>query len=852
MGKALIIAEKPSVAAELSKALAKAPEMSRFKKHGEKDYFENDTHIIAAAVGHLVELPLPTEGGKKMKWDLEKLPILPQKFELKPIDKTKKRFQLLKKLMSSKEVDLLINACDAGREGELIFRYLLEAAKVDKPVKRLWMQSMTSQALVSAFAALRSDEEMKPLAAAARCRSESDWLVGINGTRALTAYNSRYGGFIKTPVGRVQTPTLTILVNREREILAFRDRAYFEIHADFDVAAGTYGSRWFLESFKKDADPEAKAERLWALEEAEAIVARCRDREGAVEEKSKPKKESPPLLYDLTSLQRDASNRFGFSARRTLQIAQSLYERHKALTYPRTDSRYLPEDYGKVIVDTLKTLAEGESGSAREVAAFARQVVDGGMVKTGNRRIFNSAKVSDHFAIIPTGKLPGARLNEAESRIYDAVVRRFVAVFFGAAEFLVTTRVTRIDRDAFRTTGKVLVSPGWQAVYGKEARASTADNGEESSSALVPVDAGEKARNSGIDLKAKKTKPPPRYNEATLLSAMEGAGKLVEDEELREAMSERGLGTPATRASIIEGLIHDLYVHRDGRSLIATAKGIRLIDQLESINLETLCAPKLTGDWEFRLKEMEHDRLDRKTFMDDIRTMTVDIVARIRTAMDNEPEYPSLDAKCPDCGSSPLRQTEVHYSCPSPKCRFRLGKVVASRPFSEEEVKKLLESGSVGPLSGFRSRSGNEFSATLQRDEKGKVAFVFDDEGQEKPELEDPIADCPLCLEAGRSSRIHATAESYVCEGYYEDPKCPARLPKNLLKVAIPREQAVKFFTAGRTDVIEQFISKRGRPFSASLVLNRKGEKLIEWEFPPRRPRTSSKKAAIKKSDKSG
>ena len=555
---------------------------------------------------------------------------------------------------------------------------------------------------------------------------------------------------------------------------------------------------------------------------------------------------------NILAMSLQCSNRFGFSAKRTLQIAQSLYERHKALTYPRTDSRYLPGDYDKVVVDTLKALAKGGSGGAGEVASFARQVIDKGMVKAANRRVFNSAKVSDHFAIIPTGTPPGARLSEAEGKIYDAVVRRFVAVFFEAAESLVTTRITRIEADAFKTTGKILVNPGWLAVYGKESQTAKTESDEESVSILVPVDAGEKARNSAIDLKEKKTKPPPRYNEATLLSAMEGAGKLVEDEELRAAMSERGLGTPATRASIIEGLIHDRYVHRDGRNLVGTAKGIRLIDQLESIDLRTLCAPKLTGDWEFKLKEMEHARLDRKTFMDDIRVMTIDIVERIRTAMDNEPEYPPLNAACPDCGSSPLSQTEVHYSCPSPKCRFRIAKIVASRAIAEEEVKKLLETGSVGPLSGFRSRSGNEFAAILQRDEKGKVAFVFDDEGQEKPELEDPIAECPLCREAGRSGRIHAIAEAYVCEGYYEDPKCPARLPKNLLKVEIPREQAVKFFTAGRTDVIEQFISKRGRPFSASLVLNGKGEKLIDWEFPPRRPRAARKKAGGKKPDKPG
>jgi DNA topoisomerase-3 len=842
MGKALIIAEKPSVAAALSKALAKAPGVSRFTKNKKLETYENDTHIIAAAIGHLVELPLPKHDGKSLRWEIGNLPIMPDTFDLKPIDKTKKRFNLLKKLMKSKEVDLLVNACDAGREGELIFRYLVEAAGVKKPVKRLWMQSMTSQSLVDAFTRLRSDEEMLPLASAAKCRSESDWLVGINGSRALTAFNSRHGGFVLTPVGRVQTPTLAILVSREKEIRRFEPRTYYEIAADFEVAAGIYSSHWFREDFRKTEDPHHRAERLWDEGEARAIVDRCRGRKGTVEETRKPKKQSPPLLYDLTSLQRDASNRFGFSATRTLQAAQSLYEKHKALTYPRTDSRFLPEDYAGVVRNTLKALADAGEKAPRDLDAFARRALDEGRVKPGNRRIFNNARVSDHFAIIPTGIVPGARLSDGERKIYEAVTRRFVASFFDAAEFLITTRITRVESDAFRTSGKVLTAPGWLAVYGKEAR-EVQGNGDEGK-VLVPIVQGEDARNTSMEAEEKKTKPPARYTEATLLSAMESAGKLVEDEELRAAMKERGLGTPATRAAIIEGLIKDKYVHREGRTLFATAKGIRLVDLLvERIRLDSLCSPELTGEWEYKLKEMEQGRLERDVFMKDIRTMTEDIVVKIKEAMKAPPPVlPDLDTRCPACGAAPMKQTEEHYSCSSAKCKFRLRKTVASRELAEEEARELMETGSVGPLEGFLNRSGEEFTTTLRLDEKFKVSFSYDNGARDGTELDNPIGPCPLCAKEGRSGQLHAAPDAYVCDQHFTEAKCPARLPRMLLRVQIPQEQALKFFNEGKTDVIENFISRKGRPFSASLVLGSGKDKLIEWNFPPSK-RGSGKRA---------
>src|SRR5947208_5678024 len=562
MSKTLVIAEKPSVASDLARALG------GFKKEG--DHFENDRYIIASAIGHLVELALPSElDVKRGKWSFANLPIIPDEFELKPIEKTKARFNALKRLIQRKDVDLLINACDVGREGELIFRYLVKLSGSKKPIRRLWLQSMTTESIRSAFQHLRSNEEMIPLAKAAVCRSESDWLVGINGTRAMTAFNNKTGGFQLTPVGRVQTPTLAILAEREEKIHDFKPRTFFEVSADFEVKAGTYRSRCFREDFAKDGDEDARAERIWEKAAAEEIKNRCLGKIGNATEERKPTTQAPPLLYDLTSLQRDANAR-GFSAKRTLQIAQQLYERFKVITYPRTDSRYLPEDYLATVRSTLGKIEN----------QHARKVLQNNWVRP-SKRIFNNAKISDHFAIVPTGTAPHG-LDEVQQKIYDMIVRRFVAVFFPVAQFEVTTRITRVETDAFKTEGKIVKDTGWLAVYGRE---SAGENGEES---LVSIKPNEPAKVLDVEITENETKPPPRFNEATLLTAMEGAGKLVEDEELREAMREKGLGTPATRAAIIEGLIHDGYVTRQGRDLIATAKGMALITLLRGIGITEL------------------------------------------------------------------------------------------------------------------------------------------------------------------------------------------------------------------------------------------------------------------------
>jgi DNA topoisomerase-3 len=563
MSKKLIIAEKPSVAGDIARALG------GFTRKGE--YFESDDYVLSSAVGHLLELTLPPEHDvKKGKWSFAKLPVIPPHFDLAPIERSEARLNVLLKLLKRKDVGAIINACDAGREGELIFRYIAQYAKTKKPIERLWLQSMTQGAIREGFETLRRDRDLLPLADAAKSRSEADWLVGINGTRAMTAFNSKEGGFYLTTVGRVQTPTLAILVEREEKIRVFQPRDYWEVHARFAAKAGEYAGRWFDPEFKKDEDPERKAERLWKGAQAEAVAAACAGKTGTASEETKPTTQASPLLYDLTSLQRDANGRFGFSAKGTLSIAQALYERHKALTYPRTDARALPEDYLATVKKTMDALTD-----VKEFAPFAKQVLKSGWVKP-NKRIFDNSKISDHFAIIPTPQTPG-HLSEPEAKLYDLVVRRFLAVFFPSAEFLQTTRITVVGEERFKTEGKVLQSPGWLAIYGKSV--------QEESENLPAIVQGEKVATLEAKAIANQTRPPARFSEATLLSAMEGAGKLVEDDELRAAMGAKGLGTPATRAAVIEGL--------DQRE-VRRAAGPRIEADVESVPA-AFCAKALRG-----------------------------------------------------------------------------------------------------------------------------------------------------------------------------------------------------------------------------------------------------------------
>jgi DNA topoisomerase-3 len=817
--KKLIVAEKPSVAADIARALG------GFTKQG--DYFESDQYVLSSAVGHLLEIAAPEEYEvKRGKWSFANLPVLPPHFDLKPIEKNEERLKLLTRLIKRKDVTGLVNACDAGREGELIFRLIAQHAKTQKPIERLWLQSMTPAAIREGFGSLRDDESMRPLADAATCRSESDWLVGINGTRAMTAFNSKDGGFYKTTVGRVQTPTLAILVERERRIKAFRSRDYWEVHGTFESGGGEYPGRWFDESFGKASkvdDEAARPERIWDQARAQEIAARCSGKTGVVTEESKPSTQAPPLLYDLTSLQREANSRFGFSAKNTLGLAQALYEKHKVLTYPRTDARALPEDYGPTVIATLDMLRGDGNSLVAPYGVHAARVLKEGWVRP-NKRIFNNEKISDHFAIIPTLDAP-KHLSEPEQKLYDMVVKRFLAVFFPSAEHLVTTRITRVENEAFKTEGRILVNAGWLVVYGKESA-----EGDETS--LVPVKDG-KARAVAVEATGHQTKPPARFSEATLLSAMEGAGKLVEDEELRAAMTEKGLGTPATRAAVIEGLLTEEYLVREGRELIPTAKAFDLLYALDKFGIDELRSPELTGAWEYQLKQMELGRLKRSEFMTHIVETTRDLVDRVKQGTLSDEPIATLSAHCPKCQGTVIENYRK-FACQ--KCDFSLWKVIASRRLENHEVETLFAEGSIGPLQGFRSRMGRPFAAILRLKEDFTLEFDF---GQSSPTGEgdqDPVdfsgqeslGACPKC-----GSAVYDHGMAYVCEKSVGPTRtCDFRSGKIILQRPIEPEQVRKLLETGKTDLLHRFISKKGRPFSAFLVRGDDGK--VGFEFAPR------------------
>ncbi len=867
--KTLVIAEKPSVAQDIVRALT--PVAGKFEKHDE--HFENDKYVVTSAVGHLLEIQAPEEFDvKRGKWSFAHLPVIPPHFDLKPMDKTRTRLNAVVKQARRKDVGAIINACDAGREGELIFRLIQQYSKVKLPVQRLWLQSMTPQAIRDGFNALRSDQQMLPLADAARCRSEADWLVGINGTRAMTAFNSRDGGFFLTTVGRVQTPTLSVVVEREEQIRKFTSRDYFEVHATFAATAGEYPAKWFDPKWKKAAanlaagtaeepDAELRADRLWSQREAQAIADAVRGQKASVTEESKPTTQASPLLFDLTSLQREANGKFGFSAKTTLSIAQSLYERHKALTYPRTDSRALPEDYLPVVKQTFEILA---ASSQQHLAPHAITALKGNYIKSG-KRIFDNAKVSDHFAIIPTLQAPHG-LSEAEQKIYDLVVRRFMAVFFPVAEYQITTRISSAAGYSFKTEGKVLVKPGWLAIYGKEAQDEVKDGDDRNPGNLVPVKPGELVEAQAVEPKSLKTRPPARYSEATLLGAMEGAGKTVEDDELREAMQEKGLGTPATRSSIIEGLIAEKYMLREGRELIPTAKAFQLMTLLRGLGVEELSKAELTGEWEYKLAQMEHGKLSRESFMAEIAAMTGRMVKKAKEYdRDTIPgDYATLTSPCPNCGGI-VKENYRRYACTGKTdadegCGFSFGKTPAGRTFEITEVEQFLRDKKIGPLDGFRSKAGWPFAAemVIKFDEESKnykLEFDFGDDrqGEESGELIDftaqqSLGSCPKC-----GAAVFEHGKSYVCEKSVPTdaqvtPNCDFKSGQIILQQPIAREQMSKLLTTGKTDLLDKFVSMRTRRgFKAMLAWDAAAGK-VNFEFAPSKfpPRKTVAKTPMK------
>ncbi len=743
--KTLIIAEKPSVGRDIAGALdgvfqkrALADLSSKAKKGGKDDptFLESDDYVITWAVGHLVQLAEPEEYDEKWKkWRMADLPIVPPDgFKLVPRDaKSKRQLKLVEALLKRDDVEHVVNACDAGREGELIFAYLYESVfgvapttpDAPKPVERLWINSMTKQAIREGFEKLRPGDQLLSLESAARAPSEADWLVGMNATRAATIRGRAWVGGVVS-LGRVQTPTLAIIVRREREIQAFVPEPYWLVHASFDPR---YEGLWFdpLKADDKDT-PTGQETWLKEAERADEIVTRVSGKTGTVDSvERKEQSQSAPLLYDLTSLQRDANSRFGFSARRTLQAAQSLYEDKKALTYPRTNSRYLSGD----LVPQLKPTAETLVG-VPEYETAARFVVR--LEKLPLGRVVNDAKVEDHHAIIPTD-IPHdlSVFSPDERRIFDLVARRFLAVFHPPARYARTEIVTLVEDERFRTRGKVTLEAGWRGVYGVEADDAKTREEDPESAELPPLEKGQQVKVVAVESEPKETRPPARYTEATLLSAMETAGKLIDDEELREAMKEHGLGTPATRAETIETLIRREYIERVAKDLAPTPKGLQVITMLEE---NKLTSPELTGDWEKRLGDIEHGKGQKDDFIKGIAEFTKSTVEAI-AALDKEklrPERVEL-GPCPRCGAETgeiIRENSKAYGCTSWKsreetgCGFVIWKRVAGRTLTPEVARQLIDEGKTKEvLSGFRSRAGKPFRARLVLNDEGKVEFEF-------------------------------------------------------------------------------------------------------------------------------
>ena len=893
--KTLVIAEKPSVAADLAKVL-KVPKAN-------SDYFENDQWVISSSIGHIVRLKDPEDLDPKWKrWVLKDLPMLPEKFDgtasadiLKVVISERNngdRYKLLKKLLGREDIGTVVNACDAGREGELIFHYIYQLARSRLPVRRLWLTSMTNAAIAHSFEHLLPESTKAGLLGSAISRSQADWLVGMNGSRCGTI---RIGGAKREvfSVGRVQTPTLMLIVKREFEIRNFVPKTFWKIEGDFGLTQGNYRGAAQVPGVTDRKEAERFYEEAQARQVAEEALKLGT---GTVTDERKPKKESAPRLFDLTTLQREANRRFGFSAKTTLGVAQALYEKHKALTYPRTDSQYLPEDYLPNAKAALQSL-EG----AHPAGVFAKEALRNGWVDSAGRRVFDNKKVSDHFAIVPTGTVPHG-LTDVEQKIYDFVVRRFVAVFFPLAEFEETVRITAVGPHPFRTTGKVLVVAGWRAVWGQEAEAEE-DKDKEGSASLPALSAADgtpaQAKVLGVDVKEDATKPPARYNEASLLGAMENAGKLVDDEALAEAMKERGLGTPATRAATIEELLAKTYIERQGKELVPQGKAFQLHQFLTQTckNMSFMVEPLLTGEWEYKLKQIEHSESTAPSFITDIKvqeaTMLADAaVATPATELSPQVASPTDGLAILTDGSKYFSQDKVGAT---DRPKMTIYAEMNGHKITPTEVAELVVKRRIGPFSDFRSmKSGKNFTGYIDlvdpdtikprgTEEKTETAPAPTPEGQEAVPVKPPRktkpkapsgklkavlyfppregadgnpdafdAEWPVlgpCPVSGLPVQHTPTAGYRVCPHKAQEAAAKKTFSLNaeMLKAPISPDDVRKLLHEGKTG-LKKFVSNRTkRTFEAFLV----ADKAKGWwfEFPPRKPRAAKGAPAEKKAD---
>ncbi len=823
--KQLVLTEKPSVARDFVAALGGK---QAFATHD--GFFESDKYVISWAVGHLLEFLAPEDIDAAYKrWRLQDLPIFPAEFALKPKAGQKARLDTLKKLFRRRDVAAVVNACDAGREGELIFREIYRFLANEKPFQRLWLQSMTPHAIRDAFDRLQPGEKFDGLGAAAECRAESDWLIGMNATRALTKRLQTRRERTPWSVGRVQTPTLALIVDRELEILSHQSSPYWQIKAVFAAPGHTYEGVWFNpENAAQDENGKARDDWIMDRAAAEAIAASVASKEGAAVEERKTSIERTPPPFDLTSLQREANRRYGYSASRTLQAAQRLYEEYKAITYPRTDSRCLPSDYEPKAKEVIQVLA-GSPPYAEAAGLLVREGL------RNSQAVFNDAGVSDHFALMPTEETPH-KLPPVEARIYDLVVRRFLGAFFPPAVWENIERTTTVEGERFRTRARALKELGWYLVYDRKGNG----NGK-----LPPLEGGRGSVTvQEANIVEEETKPKPRITEAGLLNLMENAGKSIDDEELSAALRDKGLGTPATRAEIIEGLITRGYMKRAGKALAAAAKGIRLIDVLRRIRVERLASAALTGELERHLREIERGERTRADFSSEIRDYTKEIVEHAKDFSFDKlyAKEPPL-GKCPLCAKRDVVEESLVYRCKGvekEKCTFVLWKEKHGRYLDRRTVATLLGDRKTPPLWGFFSREGNPFRAVLALEPDGQVQVKAlqdaQDEEFQAPVNPTPLGTCPLCKEGV----VIETPQSYICS-LGETKGCHFALARKLLGRTMTREEAITYVHEGRTPFLDGFISRRGRPFRAALILGDHGRHT--WEFPSREETTKSKTA---------
>jgi DNA topoisomerase-3 len=851
LAKTLVITEKPSVARDIGQVFAGCTDHD--------GYLENDAYVITFAVGHLYELLSPEEVDAKYKrWTLDVLPILPEEFRFKPKKGQRERIRTIGKLLARKDVDVVVNACDAGREGELIFREIVENLGSTKPIRRLWLQSMTDRAIREGFRALRRGEELQGLADAASCRAQSDWLIGMNATRALTKRLKSRKEKTAWSAGRVQTPTLAMLVDKEMAVLAHVPRPYWRVTARFEHDGQRYDATWFDPTFDAAGDPDLRDDRIFDEQRAAAILAAVRAQPGEARETRKPSRESAPPLFDLTSLQRESNRRFGWSARRALSAGQRCYERHKILTYPRTDSRCLPEDYRAVVRETLSAFSNGGRREGEGFADYARAAAQLRKVGLQNEgRIFNDAGVSDHFAIIPTGTFPREPLTGDDKRLFDLVVRRFLAAFHPPAQWERVERVSVVADEHFRTRARTLMEAGWRAVV--------PGNRDEEATPLPPLvpenaeASGVGVRNVEIEQQEEQTKPPARITEARLLSLMENAGKQIDDEEIAAVLHEKGIGTPATRADIIENLIAKGYVVRLGKALRPTVKGIRMVDTLRRIHIDRLTSPELTGELEYHLLQVERGNRSKRDFMSEISDYTVEIVDRAKTfGYDELYDDNEVLGDCPACGR-PVIEMAWFYRCVEdpPReedCSMRFWKDTSGRYLDRNTLKTLLCHRETPELDGFMARSGRTYRGVIEIDDEEWMLRVRsvgwnEDAASDQPEYEvnpEPLGRCPF----DEDCSIVESPTQFVCERKLKEAElsreevkrrkaegrpqsCGFVLPRTVCKREMTRDEALHYLREGKTELLTDFTSRFGRPFSATLVLKENGRH--GFEFPPRK-----------------